>query len=99
MPSYLEPFGLTVIESLACGTPVIGRAVGGIKEILSGLDRRLLFKGHSPEAMAKGILAALGSNLLTPSFRRRCRRYATENFSWDAMVRSYESLYKELLRR
>ncbi len=57
MPSVdLETFGMTIIEALAAGVPVIGVGVGAIPEILSRIDSRLVISDSSPQAIAKKIL-------------------------------------------
>lgn len=56
MPSLaLEGFGLSTIESLACGTPVIGSNNGGTPEILRGLDPHLIMDNSYPETIAEKI--------------------------------------------
>jgi glycosyltransferase involved in cell wall biosynthesis len=57
MPSQdLETFGVTMIESLAQGVPVIGTPIGAIPEILNLIDRRLITKNTSAEAIAEKII-------------------------------------------
>lgn len=57
LPSLdLETFGMTTIESLGTGVPVIGTPVGETKEILSRIDRRLLCKSTSSDAICKKLL-------------------------------------------
>ena len=49
-----EGFGLTLIESLASGTPVLGTPVGAIPEVLLPLSKSLLLDGVSPRLLAEG---------------------------------------------
>jgi glycosyltransferase involved in cell wall biosynthesis/SAM-dependent methyltransferase len=93
----LEGFGLITVEALACGTPVIGTPVGAIPEVLGPLDPSLLFKDHSPEAMADGLRALLDRRRQDPNcwkrLQEKCRRYAEDFYGWDRSVASLESMY------
>ena len=83
-----EPFGLVMIEAMACGTPVIAFPGGAVEEILEdGITGRMC---HSiPEAAE-----ALSCATFHPS---AIRRRAEVRFSADVMARQYLSLYKSLL--
>ncbi len=90
----LEGFGLVAVESLACGTPVLGTPVGAIPEVLSALQPNLLFEGVAPESIARGILKhvkrAQGDRRGYEALRRRCREYATARFGWDQVIKLLE---------
>ena len=90
MPSdWPEPFGLTAIESLACGTPVIARPVGALPEIIRhGHDG---FLGADAAAMA-GHLGGVAS-----LDRAAVRRDVIEQFSASRMADRYEDVYRSLL--
>lgn len=88
--SWMEPFGLTLIEAMACGTPVIGFNLGSIPEIVQ--HGKTGYVVETIEEMADAIKKIKSIN------RRHCRSYALENFSSEKMTDEYESLYAQLVR-
>ena len=91
----LEGFGLSTVESLACGTPVVGTAVGATAEIITGLDDRFLIPESTPESIANTILTCIDT-ACEDAFRRRCRRYAEEHYDWERVVDSLEQVYRSV---
>ncbi len=85
-----EPFGLAMIESMACGTPVIAFPGGAVKEVIDdGISGRVC------SSVAEAA-AALQRDTFQPAAVRRC---AETRFSADAMARQYYRLYHSLLTR
>jgi glycosyltransferase involved in cell wall biosynthesis len=89
-PRWDEPYGLVVAESLACGTPVVAFARGGIPEIVDE-QSAVLVAGGDVAGMAAAIPAAVALD------RDACRRRATRACSIEAMVDRYEDIYRQLL--
>ena len=86
-----EPFGLVVIESLAAGTPVLGRRVGALPEIIrEGVDG---FFGDDPEHLAFLVdrVAALD--------RKAIRESVVDRFSAKRMADGYEEVYVRAIER
>ena len=84
-----EPFGLVMVEALACGTPVIAWRHGAVPEILDdGVT------GFVVEGMRQAIEAA--ENIGTIS-RQRCRETFEQRFSARVMARAYLDVYRELI--
>lgn len=92
----LEGFGLSTVEALACGTPVLGTAVGATAEILQPLDPRLLIPETTAGTIAQTALACLDSPVMQPAFRTRCRRHVETRYTWDRSVDALETVYDEL---
>lgn len=84
-----EPFGLVMIESMACGAPVIGFNRGAVPELVE--DGVTGFVVEDVEQMAAAIAKV---SLID---RGACRRRVEERFSINRMVDEYEALYKRIL--
>lgn len=86
MPSQsLEGFGLTVLESLACGTPVLCTPVGGMPEILAPFSPDLITATSEATAIAQRLEELLMNQNLLAS-RAACRQYAATHFDWRKIV-------------
>ena len=83
-----EPFGLVMIEALACGTPVIARGCGSVPEIV--LDGRTGFVVDTLEDMEGAVKAVDRID------RAECRRDVVRRFSVERMVDGYESIYQSV---
>ena len=94
LPSRAEAFGLVLVESLACGTPVVGYADGAIPEVIASRSYGRLFDRLQPAPLADALLDALAL-AEDPSTAERCRARAAE-FSTDRMTDAYLDLYREL---
>ncbi len=91
----LEGFGLITAESLASGTPVFGTPVGATPEILTPLDRNLVFASASVAAMADRIKSALRKDFPLPG-RDACRAHALQ-YGWPAVVPKLLEIYREAI--
>jgi glycosyltransferase involved in cell wall biosynthesis len=89
-PTWAEPFGRVIMESLACGTPLVAHAHGSAPEILT-TDVAVL--GANVAALAAAVPTARALD------RSGCRRYAEHTFSRDRMGAAYEELFHAIVAR
>lgn len=87
--AFAEPFGLSVVESMACGTPVLAYRRGSMPEIVDEGVSGLLVDDVESAVAAVADVVALD--------RAGCRRVAERRFSADRMVDDYLRLYAEIL--
>jgi glycosyltransferase involved in cell wall biosynthesis len=81
----LEGFGLILVESLACGTPVLCTPVGGMPEIIEGFTPHLISESSDTAAIASRLREAVTGSLPLPS-REDCREYAVKHFDWTTIT-------------
>ena len=88
----LEGFGLSAAESLAAGTPVLVTPVGGLPEVVRGLDPGLVLTNSTAAAMADALSVALADPTRLPS-SDACRSYAARTFDWQVIAARIAAVY------
>ena len=95
VPSLEEGFGMTAIEAMAAGTPVVGTHVGGLPELIQpGIPGELVDPG-AVEQLAKAISELLSNELVREAVAEKVRDRASE-FSWTAIGGRFEEVYQEI---
>ncbi len=93
-----EGMGRVICEALACERPVAGTAVDGVTEVIdSGRRGGVLVAPGDPIALAQAAVLLLTDQTLARTLARRGREWVTQNLSAQAMVRTIEQVYLELL--
>lgn len=95
---WQEPFGLTLIEAMACETPVIGTSVGGIPEIISESKGGLLVRPHNVEELAEAITRILSDTNFALNLGRNGRRSVTKKYTFNSLAQKVYSIYLSLLK-
>jgi glycosyltransferase involved in cell wall biosynthesis len=85
-----EPFGLVMIESMACGTPVLAFPRGAAPEVICDGVSGFLCRDADEMVRSLGRVDELAPE--------RCRAWVKERFSTDSMVAGYERLFRSLVR-
>ncbi|MCX6809822.1 MAG: glycosyltransferase family 4 protein [Candidatus Berkelbacteria bacterium] len=93
-----EPFGLVMIEAMACGTPVIAYKLGAVPEVIKDGATGFICKPGDKAGFLKAIKKIEempeGEYL---QMRRNCRKHVEENFTVEKMVDGYEEVYKKVI--
>jgi glycosyltransferase involved in cell wall biosynthesis len=92
----LEGFGLTTIESLASGTPVIVTPVGGLPEAVASLSSELVLEAAGFQALGAGLSSALLGRLTLPT-EAECRAYARAHFDLPVIAAQTAAVYREAI--
>ena len=93
----LEGFGLTTVESLACGTPVLVTPVGGLTEVVGPLAPSCVLCGWGPDQIAEGLDAYLGGKIPLPA-AADCVAYVKRYFIWGTVAKSVLAIYDQAFR-
>jgi len=103
-----EPFGLVMIESMSCGTPVIAYNRGSVAEIVKDGVTGFIIDPDDTKRPGKGswVIKKQGVDGLVEAIKRvgeldraGCRKYVEEKFTIDKMVEGYENVYKKVLEK
>ena len=97
LPSELESFGLSALEAMACGVPVIGSDAGGMPEVVQHGETGYLLPVGDIDGMAARALEILKDEARRRSMGRAGRRRAAALFDADRVVSQYERFYEQVL--
>jgi glycogen synthase len=112
-PSIYEPFGIINLEAMACGTPVVASAVGGIPEVVVDGETGVLvpleqqaespFEPLDPAKFSADLATAINRLVADAGLRERMARAGRERvaleFAWPAIAQQTADLYASLTRR
>jgi len=102
-PSVYEPFGLVILEAMACETPVVASRVGGIPEIVVEGETGYLvdLDPGAPDAFTSALAGRLeellGNTTLAATMGKAGRERVLRHFGWQAIAAQTVQLYDRLL--
>jgi D-inositol-3-phosphate glycosyltransferase len=94
---WYEPFGITPVEAMACGTPVIGSNVGGIKYTVVHNKTGFLVEPNDPQALADYAARLFSAPEKMEQFGRHGMQRVKNHFTWRKITRAIANLYEEVL--
>ena len=99
LSSNQEGLGISVLEAMACGTPVVATRCGGPESVLLDGETGFMVPLNDDAAMAERILQLLSDTALTASMRENCVRLARETFSRhlvdEILLKAFHDVYPE----
>lgn len=96
-PIY-EPFGITPLEAMACGTPVIGSRVGGVKFTVKDEETGYLVPAKDPQAIAQK-LTTLYANPQRDRLSQQAVSRAQAHFTWQQVTQEVAALYTKIIQK
>ncbi len=98
VPSYYEPFGLTALEAMAAGVPVVVSDTGGLGETVTHGETGLKVPPANPGELASAVLTLLGDPSLARRLAQRALVAALDRYSWSEVAAKTEAVYDEVVR-
>ncbi|MET8364312.1 glycosyltransferase [Micromonospora sp. NPDC005194] len=93
---WYEPFGLTPLEAMACGVPVVGTAVGGIRDTVVDGTTGDLVPARDPQALAAAIQRLLDDRIRRFRYATAARERARSRYSWQVTAERLAEVYGEV---
>ena len=99
LPSQSESFGLSALEALASGVPVIGTAAGGLPEVVRNGETGVLCPVGDVDGMVAAAVEILEDQRRWAAMSLLAAHDARERYSMDDIVKQYEEFYDHALNR
>ncbi|PPS42301.1 glycosyltransferase [Chroococcidiopsis sp. TS-821] len=94
---WYEPFGITPLEAMACGTPAIGSNVGGIKFTVKDGETGYLVAPNQPEMLGDRLAFLFQNPALLQLLGRQAIRHVEGRFTWEKVTSEIAALYESVL--
>ncbi len=96
-PSLSEAFGMSLVEAMAVGTPVVGTNIGGMRDIIAHGENGLLVAPNNSAALAGAIIHLLENDALRQSMGWAGKEAVRTRFSWDCVTNSLIQHYQRII--
>jgi glycosyltransferase involved in cell wall biosynthesis len=96
-PSHYEAFGVSLIEAMATGLPIVASGAGGMADHLVQDENALIAGPQAPERLAASLARLLASEVERRRFGAAARRTVEERFTVRAMGAAYLMMFEELM--
>jgi N-acetyl-alpha-D-glucosaminyl L-malate synthase BshA len=98
LPSEQESFGLTALEAMNCGVPVIASETGGLPEVITHGATGYLYPVGELKQMAEKSVELLSDPQKHALFKQQARKRAIQSFDASRIIPQYEAYYEKILR-
>ncbi|MDB5119092.1 MAG: glycosyl transferase group 1 [Sphingobacteriales bacterium] len=95
---WYEPFGITPLEAMACGTPVIGSNVGGVKYTVADGQTGFLVPAKDPDTLAQRIVQLLSDRPLMFNMGAEAIKRVNAEFTWTHVSNKVSDLYQLMMQ-
>jgi glycosyltransferase involved in cell wall biosynthesis len=96
---WYEPFGITPLEAMACGRPVVATAVGGLTDTVADGITGDLVPPRNPERLGEALAALLADDARRAAYGAAGVRRARARYRWSRVVADTETVYRQVLAR
>jgi glycosyltransferase involved in cell wall biosynthesis len=99
LPTLYEAFPLTVLESMACGTPVCASKWGGLSEVITHGEDGFLFDPTNTDASANILITLLSDDALRKRMGQNARKKIERQYTWDCIAEQYMKIYEKTAQK
>ncbi|MDO8495764.1 MAG: glycosyltransferase family 4 protein [bacterium] len=94
-PSRSEGLGISFLEAMAAGIPIVGPAVGGIPDFLKDDETGLICKPLDPDDIARKIALVLEGEVMRKKIIKNARELVKKDYNWEQIAPEYQKLYAQ----
>lgn len=95
-PSLAEGLGISFLEAMAAGVPVVATPVGGITDFLRDGETGLFCKVHNPESIAEKVKIYLTNPALSEKIKINAKELVKKNYDWDLIAEKMEAVFNKI---
>ena len=95
-PSLAEGLGISFLEAMAAGTPIIATPVGGIVDFLRDGETGLFCEVRNPKSIAEKVKMYLENKELSETIKINAKELIIKNYNWDLITKKMEAIFNKI---